>query len=439
MLLADAYDPVIGLSFNFVRRVTMALRKMGNSWQIDYIDPGGKRIRKCFKNRKEAAAELGKRVSLIAEGRYLDVKKDCKTIFKELTDKYEENFKHQKSFVTWKKHCLKNFKEHFGDETRLVDIRYVNVETYRNYLRQKPTPSGAPRTDASVNRELSCLRHLFSKAIEWELMEESPFRRGRSLILKENNHRLRYLSEEEILRLLAACPSHLRNIVICALYTGMRRGEILGLKWSQIRNGFIYLQKTKTDEPRQIPVNDALEVLFQNITKAQQIGSEHVFIFSRKNKRKEMPTDSGLKVINTVVGHFVGEVKTSFYAALKRAGIKNFRFHDLRHTFASHMIMRGGSLKAVQEILAHKTMTMTLRYAHLSQEHKKTAVNLLNGLAVLASMSKNVNNDASVDSDLTDKEKAASQVCETASLSGGPHRDRTCDPLIKSQLLYQLS
>jgi len=76
----------------------------------------------------------------------------------------------------------------------------------------------------------------------------------------------------------------------------------------------------------------------------------------------------------------IGSVKTAFNSALRRAGIEDFRFHDLRHTFASQMIMRGASLKDVQEILGHKTMTMTLRYAHLSQEHKKKAVNLLNEL-----------------------------------------------------------
>jgi integrase len=83
-------------------------------------------------------------------------------------------------------------------------------------------------------------------------------------------------------------------------------------------------------------------------------------------------------------GRNIGSVKTAFNAAVRRAGIEDFRFHDLRHTFASHMIMKGGTLKEVQEILGHKTMTMTLRYAHLSQEHKKKAVNLLNGLTASA-------------------------------------------------------
>ena len=350
------------------------VRKRGKAWQIDYIDPTGRRIRRSFKKKKEAEAELAKRVSLIAEGRYLDVKRDYKTTFGELIDKYTENFRSQTSFKRWKKHCLKNFEEYFGRETRLSNIRYVDLETYRNHLIQKPTISGKLRSKASVNREMSCLHHLFTKAVEWDMMEQSPFEKGKSLILKENNKRLRFLTEEEIEDLIAECPEYLRRIVICALNTGMRRGEILNLKWKQIRNGFIYLRKTKTNEPREIPINNTLAALLKAIRKDKQLTSEYVFT-----------DDQGRKL---------DSINKGFKAALRRAGIEDFRFHDLRHTFASHLVMRGASLKEVQEILGHKTMTMTLRYAHLSQEHKKKAVNLLNGLTAPSptecSMSQNV-------------------------------------------------
>jgi integrase len=87
-------------------------------------------------------------------------------------------------------------------------------------------------------------------------------------------------------------------------------------------------------------------------------------------------------------GSMINSLRSSFPAALRRAGIQDFRFHDLRHTFASHMIMRGASLKEIQELLGHKTMTMTLRYAHLSQEHKRKAVNLLNGLVMSQNVTK---------------------------------------------------
>ena len=337
------------------------IRKRGNSYQIDYFDPNGKRVRKSFDKKRDAEAELGKRVSLIAEGRYLDVKKDYKTTLKELLDKYKENYKNQRSFQSGKDYCLRNFGEHFGEDTRLDNIRYVDLETYRNKLREKPTRHGTLRAVASVNREIACLRHVFSKAVEWEMMEQNPFTKGKALVAKANNKRFRYLTEDEIEKLLDNCINdYTRDIITTVINTGMRRQEVLGLKWSQVKkDGFIYLSKTKTDESRQIPVNDDLAELFKDIRKKNQLRSEYVFC---DNKGKPFK-----------------QITKSFMASIRRAEIEDFRFHDLRHTFASHFVMRGGSLKELQEILGDKNITMTMRYAHLSQEHKKKAVNLLNG------------------------------------------------------------
>jgi len=351
------------------------IRKRGNSYQIDYFDPTGKRVRKSFSKKKDAEAELGKRVSLVAEGRYLDVKKEYKTTLGELIKKYEENFETQVSFKGWKKLCLSNFKAYFGEDRLLSTIKYVDLETYRNLSRQKITRKGTVRTVAAVNREISCLHHLFTKGKEWELLEENPFNKGKSLLMRENNQRMRYLSQEEIQKLLNASPEHLKNIIICALNTGMRRSEIFSLKWDQVRHGFIYLQKTKTNEPRQIPINDTLAELFERL-KRENPGSKYVFLYQNKNP------DKSLKAVSLVVDNDkrLDNVKNSFSTALKRSGIEHCTLHDLRHTFASHLLMNGASIKDVQELLGHKTMQMTLRYAHLSQEHKKKAVNLLNGL-----------------------------------------------------------
>ena len=355
----------------------MSVRKRGSTWFIDYIDPSGKRVRKAFKNKKQATDEHAKRVSLIAEGRYLDVKKDCKITFGELIQKYKENYQHQSSFKNGKKLYLKNFEEYFKSETMLNRFRYVDLVTYRNNLRQKLTIYGMIRTTAAVNRELACLHHLFSEAKAWGMIEGNPFTEGKTLIEKENNARLRFLSEEEIPRLLDSCSPfpHLHDIVTCALNTGMRKGEILSLRWDQIRNGLIYLQKTKTNTSRQIPINDTLDELFKGIRKRQKVGAEYVFTYSQKQKDKGF-----LRAINPEEGTRINNVQVSFTNALRRADIKDFHFHDLRHTFASHMIMRGASLKEVQEILGHANLTMTMRYAHLSQESKKKAINLLNGL-----------------------------------------------------------
>lgn len=360
-----------------------AIRKRGKSYQIDYVDPLGKRVRLTFNKRKDAEAELGKRVSLMAENRYLDVKKDYKNTFKDLIKLYDENFSQQRSYDGWKKCCIERFKAHFGEATLLSSIKYVDLETYRNNLRQKKTKRDGLRKDASVNREMSCLHHLMSKAVEWDMMERNPFERGKTLLLKENNKRLRFLSEDEIKTLIIECPKHLRRVVVCALNTGMRRGEILSLRWSQVRNGFIYLEKTKTNESRQIPINDTLGEAFKEIRREQGPGREHVFTYApgEHNLKGKAPVRERKKL--APVPENVLGVKHAFVSSVKRAGIQDFKFHDLRHTFASQMIMKGASLKEVQEILGHKTMTMTLRYAHLSQEHKKKAVNLLNGLTAL--------------------------------------------------------
>jgi len=292
-----------------------------------------------------------------------------------LLDKYTENFQNQASFQTGKRHYLENFKEYFGESTLLANIRYMNLETYRNYLRQKITKNKTIRADASVNREMSCLHHTFTKAVEWEMIEQNPFEKGKSLILKENNKRMRFLNENEIKNLLENCPPYLCKVIECALNTGMRRGEIFGLKWFQVRDGFLYLKETKTSEPRQIPINDALELMFAQIKSEQNPKGDNVLGFRGKAVKKLRS-----KYVFTCKGKPIKEVKKSFKTALKNAGIQDFRFHDLRHTFASQVLLRGGTLKDVQELLGHKTMTMTLRYAHLTQEHKRKAVNLLNGL-----------------------------------------------------------
>jgi integrase len=132
------------------------------------------------------------------------------------------------------------------------------------------------------------------------------------------------------------------------------------LKWEQIRNGFIYLTGTKSGKARQIPINDRLAEVFREVRRGNQLKSPYIFCGSD--------------------GKRFFEVKRSFASACRKAGIEAFRFHDLRHTFASRLVMKGASLKAVQELLGHASMAMTMRYAHLSHEHLRDSVNLLNDL-----------------------------------------------------------
>jgi integrase len=178
--------------------------------------------------------------------------------------------------------------------------------------------------------------------------------------LQENNRWLRYLTKEECQALLNECDAHVRPIVVMALHTGMRKGEILNLKWEnvELKNNFILLNQdqTKNAERIEIHINSTLREALKTITRRLDI--PYVFF----NPKTEKPYDNMVK---------------SFDSALRRAGIKDFKFHDLRHTFASQMVMAGVDLAAVRELLGHKTLTMTLRYSHLAPSHKVKAVDLL--------------------------------------------------------------
>jgi integrase len=246
----------------------MAVRKRGNSWQIDYIDPTGKRVRQSFKTKKEAMGELEKRRTLIREKRYMDVKPECTTTFDQLAERYEESFRHQRSFERSKVHFIKTLKDQFSG-WMLDKITYYECEKFRTDRQNTLTRKRTVRTNSTINKEVNTLRHMLKKAVSWEMLDRSPFEKGETLHLRENNRRLRYLSTEEIQALLEECPAHLRDIMEVDLCTGMRRGELLSLKWPQIAGGFIYLHETKTDEARQIPILKDLEAVLKRIRQHQ--------------------------------------------------------------------------------------------------------------------------------------------------------------------------
>jgi integrase len=212
---------------------------------------------------------------------------------------------------------------------------------------------------ATANKHTSILKAMISKAVDWNMVEEETLKRVRKVKqLPENNKRLRYLLKTECQDLIRNCEPHLRPIVITALNTGMRKSEILKLKWEQIdlKNGFILLGITKNGERREIPINDTLRATFQGITRRLDV--PYVFY-------------------DPITGKHYQGVKRSFATALRRTKILDFRFHDLRHTFASHLVMAGVDITTVSRLLGHKSLKMTLRYAHLAPSHIANAVNVL--------------------------------------------------------------
>jgi len=212
---------------------------------------------------------------------------------------------------------------------------------------------------AYANRLTAALKRMFTKASEWELIDESVLKRIRKVkLLKGETKRLRYLSDDETQRLIDNCDTYLKPIVITALNTGMRKSEILRLEWSRVdlKNRIILLDKTKNGERREIPINDILFNCLSGIV-------------------RNIKTDFVFYNPDTLKPYY--DIKKSFATALKKSKIIDFRFHDLRHTFASSLVMSGADLASIQKLLGHKDIKMTLRYSHLSSVHLKDAVGLL--------------------------------------------------------------
>ncbi len=345
-----------------IRKVT---NKKGISWRADYYDPQGRRIKKCFKKKADAEAYVAKVVTSIKEEKYEDIfekKQEAQIAFNELADQYTESSRFQKCFASFKAYIIPVLRQAFGE--KLLDkISYLDLEIFRNRRKGEISKRGTPRSAARVNRELAVLKHMLSKAMEWGMLEVSPFKRGKSLMFKENIDRLRFLTEEEIEPLLSACLPHLRPIVETALLTGMRAGELFSLKWEQIINGMIYLKDTKSNKPRQIPISERLEQVLREVRLRHQLKSPYVFC-NKDEKR-------------------FNDIRASFKSACRKVGIFDFRFHDLRHTFASHLVMKGVGLRAVQELLGHCDMKLTMRYAHLAPGHLWDSVYFLDDLGAV--------------------------------------------------------
>jgi len=331
----------------------MAVFQKGKNWYIDYYEKG-KRKRKKIGPSKKLAEQVLKDVEVkIAKKEYLGILEEKRMLFEDHATQYLGYSKANKAWSTYDRrdrfsvgHLTGAFKGKY-----LFEITSRMVEEYKAMRLEKVEP-------ATVNREVACLKSLYNKAIEWGYVKANPVKGVR--LFKEPPGRLRYLRPEEVEKLLEVCPGHIRPIVVTALNTGMRKSEILTLRWADVdlNNRKIMVTNTKNNESRVIPINETLH--------------EHLLALSEKS--------CGAYVFSDRNGHPFGDIKKGFSSALKRAGIEDFRFHDLRHTCGSHLVMRGVDLRTVQQVLGHKQIRMTMRYSHLSPEHVQEAMERLDGL-----------------------------------------------------------
>lgn len=268
----------------------------------------------------------------------------------------------------------------------MADIHVWRIERWRADQRK------AGKAPATINRDLIALRACLSKAVEWGVLDVHPLARLKPLKV-DHKGKVRYLSVDEENRLLDALDArearmrserasanawraqrdypqlpgldgvyadHLKPLVLLALNTGLRRGELFALAWEYVDldHGQLTVagENAKSGRTRHIPLNSAVSEILR-LWYEQGVGKGLVF-----------PSADGERLDN---------VNTSWHGVLAAAGIQNFRFHDLRHSFASKLVMAGADLYVVKELLGHHSIAMTERYAHLAPEHKAAAVALL--------------------------------------------------------------
>jgi integrase len=246
--------------------------KRGNIYWIRYAGLDGKIIFESSHSTKYRVAETLHidRKKTIKEGKQPEIIKIANHIFNELSQEYIRWAERQRSFKQ-KTNVIKQLSELFGN----LPLRRFNTMLLDQYQSDRLQKGNKP---ATINRHIATIKHMFTKAIDWNMVEEEILKRIRKVkLLPENNRRLRYLSKEECQTLINSCESHLKPIVITALNTGMRKGEILSLKWDNVdlKHGFILLEKTKNGERREIPINDTLKITLKGITR--RLDSPYVF------------------------------------------------------------------------------------------------------------------------------------------------------------------
>jgi integrase len=323
----------------------MSIYQRGENWYIDFTFKG-QRIRESIgPSRKGAEKVIAKRKTEIIENKYLDIRKDPDPVkFYDFAKEYLQWSKANKKISSYHRDlcAIRVFNEEIEGKI-LQEITTFQIERYKMKRKERLKP-------ASVNREIAVLKHMFSKAVEWGKVKENPAKKVK--LLKGAVNRVRYLMPAEYQVLLSNCPEFLKPIVIVATHTGMRQGELLGLRWDHVNleQGMITILDTKNHERRDIPMDETVKATLRGI---ERVGD---LIFQ---------------------GAYRMKVYNAFCEAVDASQITDFRFHDLRHTFASNLIMNGVKIERIQKLMGHKMLTMTQRYAHLAPEYLSESVKVL--------------------------------------------------------------
>ena len=334
----------------------MAVRKRGQAWCVDICEKGKPRIQRVLKGVRTKAQALKAEAVIktqLFEKRFGLIERPEVRFEKFVADNFLPYSKLNKKSYESDVSICKALCSFFGKQS-IADIDAPMIERYKQERISEVTRLGRMRSPSRVNKELQALSKALTLACEAGLIQAKPKIR----LFKVSNERIRYLAPDEETRLFEALEGcdWLRNIVIVALNTGMRRGEIFSLQWFDVdfERGFLNVRNTKSGKDRAIPMNSTIRGLLESLHKT----SSYVFPSPR----------TGGKLV---------DFKGRFDAARKKADISNFRFHDLRHTAATRMADAGVDIFTLAAILGHSDIRMTRRYAHATDESKRRAVEKL--------------------------------------------------------------
>ncbi|HMZ21115.1 MAG TPA: site-specific integrase [Blastocatellia bacterium] len=346
--------------------------KRGKSWygRVSYTDEEGKRrfVKRAARTKSEAREKVNDLIREIEERGSVD---GSRMTFKELVDRFKSVKLVPARYVDGKKVAgyrslysqtiyVDLLQEHFGRKF-IRSITHADLEAFKLRRLQTETRFGGQRTVASVNREMEMMRRMLNFALRNGWIQKSPFHQGDSLISKaEETKRTRLMSFEEEARLLAVCEgriAHLRPIIIVAVDTAMRRGELLKLcwKWVDFDERIIHLPGTitKTRKARDVAmtkrVYDELKTLWEQSTQEP---------------------DGLVFGIETNFKH-------AWTTALKKAGIEDLHFHDLRHSAATRLIAAGVPVAEAMKVTGHETLEMISRYVNVNQDTIRNAAEAL--------------------------------------------------------------
>ena len=337
-------------------------RKDGSiSYRADIRLKGFPTQRATFHRLTDAKRWVQQTEAAIREGRYFKTTEARKHTLEEAIERYKESVLPSKRDQKKQSAQLDWWKQELGEYT-LADISPALLGETRDKLAKGDKP-GKGRSPATVVRYLAVMSHMFSIAVkEWGWLEDNPMRKVRKP--KEPRGRVRALSDDERKALLDACKKstndYIYPVVVLALSTGMRQGEIINLRWQDVdfKNELIVLHDTKNNERRSVPLTIFTLELLKKFSKVRRLDTD--LLFPGKNPKKPF------------------SIRAHWLAVIKEAEISDFRFHDLRHSAASYLAMNGATLTEISAILGHKTIQMVKRYSHLSEQHAAKVVAKMN-------------------------------------------------------------